>query len=262
MTSKKLLILAGTREARLLLQELAQQTNLNIIASLAGVTANPKPLPVKTRIGGFGGREGLIQYLRENAINAVIDATHPYAAQMRSNAEHACSAIQCPLIRFERPEWQPHADDQWHPVTNLQTALALLPSNTTAFFAGSPKKAAPLADRPDVTFVVRTLTPPDVQLRLSNIRYVLGAPAQCVDEEIELFQNHQVQWVISKNSGGCASFAKMEAARKLRLPVLMLKRPGHTIQHRLSSARALMSLLKDWKFIAGDHDKALSSSAQ
>ena len=187
MTRKTLLVLAGTREARLLLQELAYRSDLNIIASLAGATANPKPLPVKTRISGFGGKEGLIQYLQENDIDAVIDATHPYAAQMRSNAEHACSTIQCPLIRYERLKWQPQADDQWHQVTSLQTALAHLPSNTTAFFAGSPKKAAPLAGRPDVTFVVRTLTLPDAQTQLPNMRYVLGAPAQSVDERNQAF---------------------------------------------------------------------------
>ncbi|KZK77895.1 Precorrin-6A reductase [Pseudovibrio sp. W64] len=221
----KILVLAGTREARKLIAALAVNAEFKVIASLAGVTKNPADLAVMTRTGGFGGVDGLSNYLQTQGIAAVIDATHPYATQISCNAAKATRHLAIPLLRFERAAWEQANDDIWYSADNVEAALNLIPPRAKVFFAASAKIAAPLKQRPDLTFVIRTLNRPSGSEVLQNAEYIEGLPNESWSEESELFKVRQVDWLISKNSGGSASYGKIRAARELQMPVAMLKRP-------------------------------------
>ncbi|SDR21702.1 cobalt-precorrin-6A reductase [Pseudovibrio sp. Tun.PSC04-5.I4] len=244
MRKPKLLILAGTKAARQLVELLVTKTSFDITASLAGVTKQPKPLAAPTRIGGFGGAEGLASYLRENKIDAVIDATHPYAAQITANAVQACALCDIHLIQFQRSEWQSVLEDNWHFVSDLEHALSLIPEDKRVFFAASTKVAAPLALRPDLTYLIRSIEPPAPRDRLSNAIYVCGLPTAHWQDEAKLMQDHQIDWVISKNSGGTASYSKIHAARELGLPVAMLKRPKYSVRRAIGTSQEVLSVLR------------------
>ncbi len=131
----KILVLAGTREARTLIARLASTSDYEVIASLAGVTKNPTDLGENTRFGGFGGVNGLADYLQAEGIAAVVDATHPYAAQMSRNAVEAAERIAIPLFRFERAPWEKVSGDIWHHVESVEAARDLIPAKAKVFFA-------------------------------------------------------------------------------------------------------------------------------
>ncbi len=229
MASKpKLLVLAGTKEARELIEELSSLPDYEVVASLAGVTKTPRPLAAPTRVGGFGGVSGMLDYLTSQKIAAVIDATHPYAAQISQNAAIATTQLNLPLLRLQRALWQPMPDDNWHPVDSVKEAVDFLPAGSAVFFAASPKVAAPLRARPDIHWIIRSLNRPEHADRLPNATYIEGGPAQNWDAEAALFKEKQIQWIISKNSGGISSFAKIKAARELKLPVVMIRPPAHS----------------------------------
>lgn len=221
----KILVLAGTREARKLIVALVANAEYEVIASLAGVTKNPADLSVTTRTGGFGGANGLSNYLQTQGIAAVIDATHPYAAQISRHAVEATRHLAIPLLRFERAAWEQTNDDIWYFADNVIAAVNLIPPNAKVFFAASTKIAVPLKQRPDLTFVIRTLKRPSDSEVLPNAEYIEGLPKESWLEETELFKVLKVDWLISKNSGGSASYGKVRAARELQIPVAMLKRP-------------------------------------
>ncbi|KZL16099.1 Precorrin-6A reductase [Pseudovibrio sp. Ad26] len=221
----KILVLAGTQEARKLIGVLVANTEYEVIASLAGVTKNPADLSVTILTGGFGGADGLSNYLQTQGIAAVVDATHPYAAQISCNAVEATRHLAIPLLRFERAAWEQANDDIWYSADNVEESLSLIPPNAKVFFAASAKIAAPLKQRPDLTFVIRTLKRPSDSEMLPNAEYIEGLPNENWLEEAEFFKVLKVDWLISKNSGGSASYGKVKAARELQIPVAMLKRP-------------------------------------
>lgn len=169
--------------------------------------------------------------------------THPYAAQITANVVQACTFCDVPLLRFERPEWQPVLEDNWHSASNLEHALSLIPENKKVFFAASTKVAAPLASRPDLTYLIRSIEPPALSARLRNTIYVCGLPAKHWQDEAKLMQEHEINWVISKNSGGTASYSKIEAARELGLPIAMLERPQHFVRRTMGTSQDVLSFL-------------------
>lgn len=241
----KILVLAGTREARKLIELLATMSEYEVIASLAGVTKNPADLGGNTRTGGFGGADGLADYLQAQDIAAVVDATHPYAAQMSRNAVEAAERLEIPLLRFERAPWEKTSGDTWHQVESVETALDLMPAHAKVFFAAGAKVAAPLKQRPDLTFVIRTLNAPDDVDALLNAEYIEGLPNADWFAEREFFKKQKLDWVISKNSGGAASYGKIRAARELGLPVAMIKRPETPCSIQCTSTDEVLTKLQE-----------------
>ncbi|MFS8184088.1 precorrin-6A/cobalt-precorrin-6A reductase [Pseudovibrio denitrificans] len=239
----KVLVLAGTKDARKLVEALVATSKYELIASLAGVTRNPADLMAPTRTGGFGGAERLAEFLRTQNIAAVINATHPYAAQMSQNAVEATTRLSLPLIRFEREPWKQETDDNWQFAETIEAALKLVPPNKKVFFAASSKVAAPLKKRPDLTFIIRTLNIPTQTNALLNANYIEGLPNSDWQTEAKLFQELQIDWLISKNSGGSASYGKIKAARELGLPVAMIKRPKHNGGVKCSSIDEVLNAL-------------------
>lgn len=221
----RVLVLGGTAEAATLAKALAGHKGCEVVLSLAGRTADPQPVPVETRIGGFGGADGLGSYLAAERIDALVDATHPFARQISEHAAQACTNTGTPRLVLLRPPWEPVARDDWHHVASENGAAECLPASARAFLALGRQRLAPFATRADVWFLVRTVDPPDEPLLPGPHLTVTGRGPFEVDGERKLLETHRVSHLVARNSGGDGSYAKLEAARALALPVIMIDRP-------------------------------------
>jgi len=222
----KLLLLAGTSDARRIATALAGQKGLTVIASLAGVTRQPRDLGCAMRVGGFGGVDGLWAYLRAEDIAAVVDATHPFAAKMSWNAATACAGLGLPHLQMLRPEWQPGLGDNWVSVTDEAAVAAHVPKGATVFLATGRQTLDRYANMADRRLICRQIDPPDRPFPFANGEFLIGRPPFSETEEAALFQRLGVDWLVVKNSGAEASRSKLDAARSLGLPVAMIARPS------------------------------------
>ena len=235
---KKILILGGTTEARLLAKRLLSDSSHSIVVSLAGAlgdgteTAFRKRLgPVNEdrlvlRIGGFGSIDGLRSYLNENSISLIVDATHPYAAQISHNAVSAASIVSVPLVRYERPAWLPEHEASWIEANDLAHAATLIPTGARVLLAVGRQSAAPFSQRTDCAFVLRSVAPANATLLGAHFSFVQSMPGKNIEEEIKLIQDENISCLITKNSGAVRSFHKVSAAQKLGLPIIMISRPS------------------------------------
>ncbi|SDU48761.1 cobalt-precorrin-6A reductase [Stappia sp. ES.058] len=221
----RLLILGGTGDARALAARLCEDARYSVIVSLAGVVARPEVYGAETRVGGFGGIDGLSVYLAESEIDAVVDATHPFAAMMSENAAVACRRTGVALLRLDRLPWAPEAGDDWHEVADLCGAASALPLAARPFLAIGRKEIGVFAPRGDLDCLMRMIDPPAPDQPLPPGRLVLGRPPSDPEMECAAFRDHGVTHVVTKNSGGPWGYAKLEAARRLGLPVIMVRRP-------------------------------------
>jgi len=223
----KVLILGGTTEARALAGALADQGRFAVTLSLAGRTANPLPQPVPVRSGGFGGVEGLAAFLRDDKIGALVDATHPYAATISANAASAAAQANVPLIALRRAAWAKTGGDQWIEVASTGEAVeALGPVPRRVFLALGRKEIEPFATAPEHTYLVRSVDPVDPPLSVPHAIYLTARGPFSEADDRALLERHRIDVVVSKNSGGAASYGKIAAARALHLPVIMLTRPA------------------------------------
>jgi len=237
----RLLLLGGSTEANRLARRLSGHVRVSATLSLAGRTASPAAATLPTRIGGFGGIEGLSRYLIEEGIDAVVDATHPFAAQMSENAVAACASARVPLALFTRPPWGAQPGDTWIEVGDAaEAAAALGPSSRQVFLTVGRQQVAAFRGLPH-HFLVRTIDPPLPEVLPKFAEILLAKGPFTVAEEIELMRRHAIEFLVSKNSGGGATAAKIEAARSLGLPVVMIQRPpihGRTVFYKLEEALA------------------------
>ncbi len=222
--SEKILILGGTKEAAKLAGDLVD-AGYDVTTSLAGRTKEPEPVKGAVRFGGFGGPKGLANYIRQHAIARMIDATHPFAGQISLNAKRAAEMAQIPLERQERPPWQPHKDDRWVEVETLEAARDTIPPKAKVLLALGSQHIDLFRTREDVHFIVRMVDPPKQDLPLKHHSLVLGKPPSDAAAEVLLFKTHDITHIVCRNSGGSGAYAKIEAARKLGLPVIMVARP-------------------------------------
>jgi len=221
----QLLILAGTTEASALAEACAGRGGLAVISSLAGRTRAPRELPGELRIGGFGGSEGLARFLRARAVDRLIDASHPFAEQIGRHAEQACRVVGVPRLRLLRPPWQRLADDHWVEVADLAEAARRLPEfGRRAFLTVGHKDLGAFASVADVWFLIRTIEPPQGP-RLRRALWLQGRGPFLPQGELALLRDHAIDVLVTKASGGEATYAKLAAARRLRLPVIMVQRP-------------------------------------
>ena len=210
-----ILILGGTAEARALSAALGAGS----VLSLAGITQ--KPLAIPHRIGGFGGVEGLSAYLQTEKIQGIIDATHPFAAQMSQNAYDATMRLKLPLLRLERAPW-PSAPD-WENVANLADAAAATPPKARLFLSIGSQSLSHFIARDDIWCLTRSIEPP-AQLPPHG-EAVLQRPPFALRNELALLRRHKISHLVSKNAGGEATFTKLKAASALGIKVIMVKRP-------------------------------------
>ncbi len=222
---KKLLILGGTGDAAKLAAKAIEIPGLQVVSSLAGRTQQPTILAGAVRIGGFGGEHGLIEYLRSAQIDIVIDATHPFAAQISWHGWRAAQACGLPWLRFNRPSWQQVASDCWLPVASHQEAAALLRGLAQrVFLTIGRQELGNYAHLTDIWFLIRSIDlPVDVSLPPGEVILAKG-PFDLADEQ-ELLIKYEIEAIVSKNSGGDATYGKIVAARELGLTVVMIERP-------------------------------------
>ncbi|NPV25659.1 cobalt-precorrin-6A reductase [Bradyrhizobium aeschynomenes] len=241
----RILILGGTTEASELARLLADDSRFEATLSLAGRTISPKPQPLPTRIGGFGGIAGLQAWLRDHAVEAVIDATHPYADQISRHAVAACHALSLPLASILRPAWQRQDDDRWIEAESADAAARALGATAARVFLSLGRlELAAFAAAPQHHYVARTIDPPgDIPLP-PDIRFVYDRGPFDDAKEHDFLTRERIAFVVSKNSGGAATYPKIAAARRLDLPVVMIARPDKPRGVALDSAGAALLWLE------------------
>ena len=223
--SETILILGGTREAADLAKELvAAKPGARIITSLAGRTKEPAPLDGEVRTGGFGGIEGLARYLRETGVTRLIDATHPFARQISTNAIEASRLAGVALDVRTRTPWPKQPGDTWIEVETLEATRDAIPPRSRVLLALGSQHIDLFASRDDVHFVVRMIDQPDTPLELPDHTLVLGRPGDTAAVETMMLIAHSITHIVCRNSGGKAAYAKIEAARQLGLLVIMIGR--------------------------------------
>lgn len=220
----RVLILGGTTEARVLAERLAGREDLDVVSSLAGRVASPRMPAGKVRVGGFGGATALASWIGSHGIQALIDATHPFADAISWNAATAAAASHVPLLALRRASWVPAEGDRWHEAASLEDAAMMLAELGRRHFLTIGRQGVSSFADVDAWFLVRCVdppqgpTPPRMELLLDRGPYSL-------DAEIELMRTSGVETVITKNSGGVSTSAKLAAAHHLALPVVMIQRP-------------------------------------
>jgi precorrin-6A/cobalt-precorrin-6A reductase len=222
----RLLILGGTTEASALAAAIALREDIDAILSLAGRTQQPARSPLPMRIGGFGGAAGLHAYCEAEHVEAVIDATHPFAAQMSRHAAEACDASKIPLLAFTRAAWTAQDGDRWIEVETMEDAArALGEEPRNVFLTQGRQQLGAFASTPQHRYLVRAIERPAEIDALPSHRLILArGPFRLVDEEA-LIRREGIEFVVAKNSGGAATYGKIEAARNLGVPVVMVRRP-------------------------------------
>jgi precorrin-6A/cobalt-precorrin-6A reductase len=217
---KPVLILGGTAEAAELAAVLVASGH-TVTTSLAGRTREPMPIAGQVRVGGFGGAQGLADYLQDHHVALLIDMTHPFASNISKNARDASSITGVHLIAWQRPLWPKVEGDQWQKIGSITEAVSAIPPRARVLLALGSQHIAPFASRSDIHFLVRMIDPPLAPLALPDHELHFGKPGS-VEEEFALLQSHAITHIVCRNSGGKASYTKIAAARLLSLPVIII----------------------------------------
>lgn len=224
----RVLILGGTEEARALAAALTDDGTAEPVTALAGRTAEPAAVAGTLRVGGFGGPEGLAAHLTAGGYAALVDATHPFARQISTHAALAAQSAGVPRLALVRPEWQAAAGDRWTCVEDEAAAAAALArlglaDGATVFLALGRQRVAGFAAVPGVRFLMRTVDP--VPPPWPGCRVLSGRGPFAFDAELDLLRTEAVAAIVCRNSGGGSGRAKLDSARVLGLPVMMIRRP-------------------------------------
>jgi precorrin-6A/cobalt-precorrin-6A reductase len=221
-----ILILGGTTEASSLAVAMAEQ-GLAATLSYAGRTARPRAQPIPVRIGGFGGAEGLAAYLRDRQISHIVDATHPFAAQISAHAIEAAERAGVPLIALSRPAWKPVEGDRWTVVADVDAAVAALAGPARRVMLALGRLHVPaFAAQPQHHYLLRFVDRPEAPPPLPHHDLVVDRGPFTTDGDRRLMRDRGIDLIVCKNAGGSGADAKLHAARALGLPVLMIARPA------------------------------------
>jgi precorrin-6A/cobalt-precorrin-6A reductase len=223
---KRLLILGGTGDAMQLAQRAIELSGFEVITTLAGRTRQPTTVAGLVRIGGFGGEAGLVDYLQTEKIDLIIDATHPFAAQISWHVAGAATKVGIPRLMLVRPVWTRLSEDNWIEVESIEAAVAATQVSAERLFVTiGRQQLAPFAKLTDRWCLMRSIDPPDPSIPLPPGKLLLDRGPFSLEGERELLREYRIQAIVSKNSGGDATYAKIIAARELGLPVVMVQRP-------------------------------------
>lgn len=247
MNGGRVLLLAGSTEASEVARLLSvEQTEWAVTASFAGRTTTRMTLPlsVAERVGGFGGVAGLTSYLADAGIGAVVDATHPFAKQMPFHAAAACAAAGVRLLRLVRPPWAADAGDQWLPAADMHAAAGIVrqSSATQVLLTIGRQELAPFAECSQF-LLARCIDPPE-PTALPAAEILLARGPFSLEDELELLRSRQIDLIVAKNSGGSATRAKIDAARQMGLPIVMVERPPAPGSDTVATGREALEWLQ------------------
>jgi precorrin-6A/cobalt-precorrin-6A reductase len=230
--SRHLLILGGTAEARMLAHAASTLPGLAVTVSLAGRTRDPAPQSGTLHVGGFGGVEGLASFLAGVKIDLVVDATHPFAARISRHAVEACAERHVPLLMLARPPWRKQPGDVWHEVADVPAAASLLAKLAAegrarrAFVTVGRQELGAFSSVRGLALVVRLVERPETPIPLTDAQILTGRGPFGLDAERAWLAGYGIDVLVSKNSGGDATYAKIAAARELGVAVVMVERPA------------------------------------
>lgn len=237
------LILGGTGDANQLAERCIRE-KIDAIYSYAGRTQIPLGHALPTRIGGFGGVAGLTDFIREQGITHVIDATHPFAAEMSRHAVEACDGTDVPLMALERAPWVRASGDHWIEVADINAAVAALPEkDARVFLAIGRQHIAPFAAKPQHAYTLRFVDMPDGVLPLPDAEVIVSRGPFTLQGDRELMRSRGIEFLVARNSGGNGARAKIDAARELGLPVIMIERPALPDRPRVESVDEVLAWL-------------------
>ena len=247
MSRLTILLLGGTAEASALARRIAEDSRFDGTLSLAGVTRAPKPSPLAMRTGGFGGADGLAAWLRQHNIDALIDATHPFAAAMSVNAAAAATAASVPAIALLRPAWREQPGDRWIRVPDMASAAAALGTAAqTVFLTVGRKDLAPFRAASQHRYIVRSVDPPPPDLLPEGALFIAARGPFALEDEERLLGEYRIETLVTKNSGGTETAAKLAAARRGGLPVVMIDRPP-------AAGPAVPTVEEAWEWLVARH---------
>ena len=224
--ARSILLLGGTDEAVRLNSVLAGHSGVKLVTSLAGRTRNPAQLTGETVVGGFGGQQGLKDFILERQIDIMIDASHPFADRITQNAFAACGEAGIIYIRLQRPEWERQPEDNWISVASIEEAAKKLADYNRIFLTVGRQELAVFKRVAGKFFLVRSIEQADFNPPQSEVTFIQGRGPFSTEDEHSLLREERIDLLVSKNSGGKATYAKIEAARSLNLPVIMIERPA------------------------------------
>jgi precorrin-6A/cobalt-precorrin-6A reductase len=240
----RVLILGGTGDASQLAMKASTLPEIEVIVSLAGRTRQPAPIATQTRIGGFGGTSGLVAYLQNNSIELLIDATHPFAEKISFNAAGAAKLCGIPHLILVRPPWRSIQGDRWIEVDNIEAAAAILSDLTKrVFLTIGRQELSTFSHLENIWFLMRAIDPPAPNLPIPKGQLLLERGPFSLADERKLLKKYQIEAIVSKNSGGDATYAKIIAARELGLPVVMVKRPSMPEGDRVADVESALKWL-------------------
>ena len=248
MSARHLLILGGTGEAAALAHGALARfgDGMRVTTALAGRTQRPGPIPGQVRIGGFGGPTGLAAYMMGQGVDRLIDATHPFAAEISRAGRLAAGRTGIPRLTLRRPNWQRHPLDRWIEVDSLEAAALLVGRlGRRAWLTVGANSITPFASATGVRFLVRMIDPPREPLPLKFCQVIVGRGPFSLVEERHLLERHAIDVVVCKASGGDATEAKLIAARELSLPVIMVRRPPAEPGPTVESVEAALDWLDE-----------------
>jgi precorrin-6A/cobalt-precorrin-6A reductase len=238
----KVLILGGTAEGRKL-ADFLDKAGYRPVTSLAGVTRNPPRICGETRIGGFGGPEGLAHYLAAERFSGVVDATHPFAVAISCHAATAAQSCNLPLVRLERPAWNAEPGDRWTEVRDIAAAVAAIPPGAHVLLTIGRKEVMPFLARTDISGIARMIEPLDIEVT-GAWRILLARPPFHVEKELCLLDEQAITHVVTKNSGGEDTRAKLVAAQMKGMEVIMIARPGKPDVPMVADPQAALAFLE------------------
>lgn len=237
-------MLGGTTEATALAKALAGHQRYDVLLSLAGRTEKPSRQPVPTRVGGFGGADGLAAFLREGQFHLLVDATHPFAARISQNAAEAAARAGVETFCVRRAPWVAQEGDSWKYVASVQDGIAALGTGTRRVFLAIGRQEAHRAEAaPQHVYLIRSVDPVDPQLTLPKARYVLDRGPFDIDSETALLAAHKIDAIITKNSGGAATYTKIVAARRLGIEVIVVSRAKPPAVPTVATVEAALAMI-------------------
>jgi len=243
LSMTRALILGGTSDANRLATAVAAE-GFDAIYSYAGRTQVRLNQPLPTRTGGFGGADGLADYITSEKITHVIDATHPFATEIRRNAVAAYAATSTPLIARARAPWTKMQGDRWIEVPDIPTAVAALPIERARVFLGIGRQhVATFAAKPQHAYTLRFIDAPNGALQLPGSDVIVSRGPFTLADELEMMRRRGIEWVVARNSGGTGARAKIDAARELGLPVVMITRPELPARPQVESVDEILRWL-------------------